>query len=97
MCIRDSKGPWGATIAQNFVAGYRDAGNDRDVGNVETYDVQGTWSGIKNLQLVFGVRNIFDRDPPASNQTQTFQVGYDPRYTDARGRTYYLGLKYAYK
>ena len=38
-----------------------------------------------------------DRDPPASDQGQTFQVGYDPRYTDAHGRTLYLGLKYAFK
>jgi iron complex outermembrane receptor protein len=43
------------------------------------------------------VKNLFDRDPPASDQGQTFQVGYDPRYTDAHGRTYYVGLRYAFK
>ena len=47
--------------------------------------------------MTLGVKNVLDRDPPASDQGQTFQVGYDPTNTDARGRTYYLGLKYAFK
>jgi len=34
----------------------------RDVGNVETYDAQVAWRGIKNLQLVLGIRNMFDRE-----------------------------------
>jgi iron complex outermembrane receptor protein len=92
-----NKGPWGATFTQNFVQGYRDQGNARDVGNVETYDMQGTWSGIKNLQLVFGVRNVFDRDPPASAQDQTFQIGYDPRYGDPYGRVYYGKINFSWK
>lgn len=92
-----NKGPWGATVSQNFVQGYRDQGNARDVGNVETYDMQGTWSGIKGLQLVLGVRNLFDRDPPASGQDQSFQIGYDPRYGDPFGRVYYGKIGYSFK
>ena len=69
----------------------------RDVGNVETYDAQVSWHGFKGLQLVLGVRNMFDRDPPASGQGQTFQIGYDPRYGDPFGRTYYGKISYAFK
>ncbi len=90
-------GPWGGTIAQNYVNGYLDASEARRVGSYETYDLQGTWEGWRGLQVTLGVRNVLDRDPPASDQGQFFQVGYDPRYTDPRGRMYYMGLKYAFK
>ncbi|MGZ5077932.1 MAG: TonB-dependent receptor plug domain-containing protein [Usitatibacter sp.] len=90
-------GQFGATLAQNFTLGYLDASGARRVASYETWDVQGTWDAWKGLGVTLGVKNIFDRDPPASDQGQTFQVGYDPRYTDAHGRTYYVGLKYAFK
>ena len=90
-------GPWGANIAQNFVLGYRDASETRRVGSYETWDVQGSWEGWRGLGITLGVKNVMDRDPPASDQGQSFQVGYDPRYTDPRGRMYYMGLKYAFK
>lgn len=90
-------GPWGATLAQNFVLGYTDASGERRVGSYETWDVQGTWEGWRGLGVTLGVKNVLDRDPPASDQGQSFQVGFDPRYTDPRGRMYYVGLKYAFK
>ncbi len=90
-------GAWGATLGQNFALGYTDNSGTRRVGSYETYDLQGTWDGWKGLGVVAGIRNVLDRDPPASDQGQTFQVGYDPRYTDAHGRTFYVNLKYAFK
>jgi iron complex outermembrane recepter protein len=90
-------GPFGATLSQNFTLGYLDSSGTRRVATYETYDAQGTWDVWRGLGLVLGIKNILDRDPPASDQGQTFQVGYDPRYTDAHGRTYYVGLKYAFK
>ena len=93
-------GPWGATLAQNFILGYADEDNGispRRVGSWESWDLQGTWEGWKGLGVTLGVRNVFDRDPPTSRQTQTFQVGYDPHDYDPRGRTYYLSLRYAFK
>jgi iron complex outermembrane receptor protein len=96
-----SLGPWGASLSQNFVLGYKDdtsLGNPpRRVNSYETYDVQGSWGGWRGLSLNLGVHNLFDRDPPASANSQNFQVGYDPRYTDPRGRTYYAQLKYLFK
>jgi iron complex outermembrane receptor protein len=90
-------GPWGANVIQNFQLGYTDASGTRRVASYETWDVQGTWEGWRGLGVTLGVKNVLDRDPPASDQGQTFQVGYDPTNTDARGRTYYLGLRYAFK
>ncbi len=95
------RGAWGATVAHNFVLGYRDEALEdlepRRVASHETWDLQGTWDAMKALTVTLGVRNLFDRDPPASRQGNTFQVGYDARYFDPRGRTWYLGLKYAFK
>jgi iron complex outermembrane receptor protein len=96
-----SLGPWGASLSQNFVLGYADdtsLGNPpRRVASYDTYDLQGSWGGWRGFSVNVGVRNLFDRDPPASANSQNFQVGYDPRYTDPRGRTYYAQLKYLFK
>lgn len=96
-----TSGVWSASLSQSFVLGYRDditgATAPRRVGNVDTYDTQGIWTGIKGLTVVLGVKNLFDRDPPASRQGQSFQVGYDPRYGDALGRVIYGKIGYAFK
>lgn len=96
-----TQGAWSASVFQNFVLGYRDdlkgASAARRVGNVETYDAQGIWTGFKGLTVVAGIKNLFDRDPPSSRQGQTFQVGYDPRYGDAIGRVFYGKIAYAFK
>jgi iron complex outermembrane receptor protein len=90
-------GPFGFTLAQNFTLGYRDQGDTRRVASYETYDGQAMWEGWRGLGITLGVKNILDRDPPASAQDQTFQVGYDPRLTDPHGRTYYAALRYTFK
>ncbi|HAV7102622.1 TPA: TonB-dependent receptor, partial [Acinetobacter baumannii] len=51
---------------------------------------------FKNLELTAGIKNIFDEDPSASNVLDNFQYGYDPRYGDPTGRTYYLRGTYKF-
>jgi iron complex outermembrane receptor protein len=97
-------GPWGVTVAQNWQASYADLpgnlnGDPRTVGCYETYDGQVQYTGVKNLRMVFGIRNVFNRAPPYSNagaQVQ-FQAGYDASYGDPRGRFVYGSLTYAFK
>ena len=95
------RGSFGASLSQNFVLGYSDDtsnGNPpRRVASYETYDLQGNWEAWRGLTVGGGIRNVLDRDPPASANSQNFQVGYDARYTDPRGRTFYVTLKYAFK
>ena len=95
-------GPWSATVGNTYQTSYTDfnAGaddNPRKVGVLELWDLQGSYTGLKNLTLTLGVKNVFDRDPPATNQRITFQVGYDPSYYDARARFVYGSINYAFK
>jgi iron complex outermembrane receptor protein len=50
------------------------------------------------LGLTFGVKNIADEEPPLSLRTggAGHQVGWDPRYFDAYGRTYYLRAEFSF-
>ena len=87
-------GPWNATVAQTYQTGYTEFGGLdpsglRRVGSYEFYDLSGTYTGFKNLKLSAGVRNVFDRAPPVSVGTGTFQAGYDASYGDPRGRLFY--------
>lgn len=93
------RGDWDAALVHGFVHAYADQAfpgvAPRRVASHETWDLQGTWRAWRGLSLTGGVRNLLDRDPPASRQGSTFQVGYDARYYEPRGRTYYLMLRYA--
>jgi len=94
-------GPWAFTLAQNYYRGYRDGndlnGNEHHVPNQALYDANVEFTGIKNLRLALGVRNLFDKDPPlfipTSNQ---FQAGYDITLYDPRGRVVYLTGSYKF-
>jgi iron complex outermembrane receptor protein len=89
-------GPWGATLTNHYVSGYQTAPNQADgttphfVNSQSLWDIQGTFSGFKYVQLVLGLRNMFDTQPhlfiPTANQ---FQYGYDPSIYDPRGRVWY--------
>ena len=97
-------GPWIASVSQNFQAAYEDlpsniTGQNRRVGVYETFDLQGTYSGFKNVGLTLGVKNVFDRDPPYSNVGGSvyFQAGYDASYADVRGRFVYAKATYKFQ
>jgi iron complex outermembrane receptor protein len=51
---------------------------------------------IKGMGLTVGVKNLFDTNPPFSNQTDRSQRGYDPRYTDPLGRAIYVRGSYTF-
>ncbi|NGZ85988.1 TonB-dependent receptor [Duganella aceris] len=94
-------GPWGASLTNRYMSGYTDQnGVDPEFTNkvkeYSTWSLSGNYTGIKNVDFTLGVRNLFDEDPPFSNQSTTFQQGYDPRYTDPLGRTYYARLTYKF-
>jgi len=52
----------------------------------------------ESMQVSFGITNLLDEQPPLSLRTSGagHQVGYDPRYVDVKGRTFYLSGEYTF-
>ena len=98
-----SMGPFAATLKQNFTTRYetglRQIDGERNwIGAQSLYDLNVSWTGIQNLRVNLGVRNLLDKNPagvfvPVSNQ---FQAGYDVTQYDARGRYVYLSAGYKF-
>ncbi|MDC8757265.1 TonB-dependent receptor [Janthinobacterium fluminis] len=96
-----SLGKWNINLGNRYLSGYTDqnavdAAFKQRVGAYSTWSLSGSYTGIKNVELTAGVKNLTDREPPYTNQQTTFQQGYDPRYTDPLGRTFYVRGKYSF-
>jgi iron complex outermembrane receptor protein len=99
-------GDWGSRLNIRHQTGYRDQNDATTVvggpsfyGNVKPYtlvDLSGTYKFSKATAVTLGVKNLFDTDPPFSNQSTRSQRGYDPRYTDATGRAYFVRAAYGF-
>ncbi|SDH04205.1 MULTISPECIES: TonB-dependent receptor [unclassified Duganella] len=95
------KGTWSASFANKYLSGYEDQNSVAEqyvhhVRAYSTYSLSTSYSGIKNTDLTVGIKNLFDTAPPYTNQGTTFQSGYDPRYTDPLGRTFYVKATYKF-
>jgi len=97
--------PFSVGIAGHYKSGYIDASEvTDDAGNVThskvsgyaTFDINSTYAVNKNISLTVGMKNMFDREAPFSTQTDAFQQGYDPRYTDPTGRTFFGRATYSF-
>ncbi|MES2151159.1 MAG: TonB-dependent receptor [Pseudomonadota bacterium] len=68
-----------------------------DVPAYYTFDWQTQYRLMKDLELTAGINNLGDKKPPLSlRATGSHQLGYDPRYASAVGRTFYLSASYKY-
>ncbi len=96
-----TQGAWATTLGWSFADGYRAGwdlnGDPTSIGDMNLFDLQVQWTGLKNLALTLGARNIFNTQPdifvPVSNQ---FQTGYDASQYDPRGRFWYLTGTYKF-
>ncbi|HEY4080695.1 MAG TPA: TonB-dependent receptor [Burkholderiaceae bacterium] len=92
-----SQDAWGAGAVLHYKSGYHDATPTNTVKQYYTVDSYVNYSPIKSVNLVVGVRNLFNQDPPFTNQATLFQAGgWDSRYADATGRAYYFRATYNY-
>lgn len=105
LSVNWKRGAFSAGAAGHLKSGYKDAlqyaakqghPEGHDVSQYATLDIYGGWEPIKGLNLLFGIKNLADRSPPLSYQTAVFQNGYDPRFYDPTGRTYYLRAGYSF-
>ncbi len=101
-------GPVALTLSNQYSAGYTDQNTTYDpvanqllptrkVAAYSLWDLTGSWAVDKNLKLRAGVLNLADAAPPFSNQAYYFLAGYDPTYTDPRGRTWQVSASYTFK
>jgi iron complex outermembrane receptor protein len=96
-----TQGDWATTLGNNYAtgywAGYDLNGNPTRVDPLSLWDLQVSYTGLKNTVLTIGARNMFDTQPsifvPVSNQ---FQAGYDISQYDPRGRFVYLTGSYKF-
>jgi len=100
------RGPLSASLSNTYSSGYEDQNTaiNIDDGSVvaqnrvkpySLWDLSGAYQFNPQLKLRLGVQNMFDRSPPYSNQAYYFLSGYDPTYTDPRGRRFYASVNYA--
>ena len=104
-----AQGPWSSTIVQNFSNGYKaetdgfgsgftPAGAPAEIGSYTTYNLSGTYTGIKNLTLTAGIKNLFDTKPSfsAHNVDNVSGAGWDARVADARMRAFTVRANYKF-
>lgn len=102
------RGPFGLSLSNSYSSGYEDQNTaiNTDNGSIvsanrvkaySTWDLSGWWDASKQLTLRAGVQNIGNTSPPFSNQAYFFISGYDPSYTDPRGRFFYLSAQYRFR
>lgn len=66
------------------------------VDSYTIYNYSITWTGMKDMKLGFGIKNLLDQDPPFTAHMNDFAsgAGWEPRIADPRGRAYTLLLEY---
>ena len=95
-------GPLNVTLGNSYQSSYTDWQTDvnddpRTVSSMSLWDLHASWKGIRNLDLTLGVKNLLDTNPPATNQQNSFQSGFDPSYYDPRARVIYLSATYRFR
>ena len=110
--VNYANGDWSTFASQTYRAGYTNQelpgvtsglvnppDLQKKVDNYTTYDLAVTWTGIKNLSITGGVKNLFNTDPPfAVTYDSNFGSGssWEPRVTDPRGRAFTLRVEYRF-
>lgn len=102
------RGALSATLANQYSSSYTDQNTTYDpVSNallpsrrVKAYslwDMTASYALTRQFKLRAGVLNLLDTSPPFSNQAYYFLAGYDPTYTDPRGRSAFASVNYSFK
>ena len=110
--ITRTQGDWSTTLSQIYRSGYADFvlpgvangtypapdWNPR-VQPYETFNASVGYTGIKNLTITAGIKNLLNEDPPFSVTYDTNTgagSSWEPRVADPRGRSYTLRVEYKF-
>jgi iron complex outermembrane recepter protein len=107
-----NEGSWTGSFSQNFRKGYTNQelpgvtsgvvsppNLQKKVDDYITYNAAVTYSGIKNLTITGGIKNLFNTDPPFAityDSSTGSGSSWEPRVADPRGRSFTLLLDYKF-
>ena len=109
-----TRGDWSSTLRQQYTGGYAGyvppgiangtflavaTAWDPVVKPYTLYNASVSYSGIKNLTVTAGIKNLFDKAPPFANSYDTNTgsgSSWEPRVADPRGRAFTVGLDYTF-
>ena len=102
------QGPLSATLANQYSSSYTDQNTTYDpvsdkllpthrVSAYSLWDLTASYALSKQVKLRLGMLNVLDKAPPFSNQAYYFLAGYDPTYTDPRGRSAFASVNYSFR
>jgi iron complex outermembrane receptor protein len=103
-----TSGAWGARLENQYVKGWTESAAlvEANIGVATAYRVKdasrwnlsGAYTGIKNLTLRLGLKNLFDKAPPftASSSFGSHAAGYAASFSDPRGRHFYAAASYKF-
>jgi iron complex outermembrane receptor protein len=110
--ITRTQGDWAVTLSQVYRSGYADFvipgianGTVRPtnwnpiVRPYELFHLSVGYTGIKNMSIIAGMKNIFNEDPPFSVTYDTNTgagSSWEPRVADPRGRSFTLRMEYKF-
>jgi iron complex outermembrane receptor protein len=109
--INWARGNWTTTLTQFYSSGYNaevdgygsgvdlaKLGYGNRIAPYTTYNLNVAYTGIKNLILSAGIKNIFDKTPPFSyhNVDNVAGAGWDARVADPRLRAFLLRATYRF-
>ncbi|MFH7042253.1 TonB-dependent receptor plug domain-containing protein [Paucibacter sp. JuS9] len=91
-------GDFSSSLSWNHTGAYEQrvttgAGVDGSVADMTTVDLFLAYTGVKNLKLSLGIKNLGDRNPPWDVSTG---LGYSTAQYDLRGRYLRAGLEYKF-
>jgi len=93
---------WALSVTQNYQEPYLDSPStitevSRYVSAYDTFDMQGSYTGLTHFNFTVGVQNLFNQNPPYANYASTtnnFVGGYDLSYGNPYGRYVYATVAY---
>jgi iron complex outermembrane recepter protein len=96
-------GTFGGGLDNRFFSSYIDqfgapfgSTTPRTVASQSTWDAYVAYKPIVPLTILFGIRNLFNKNPPFSNTLVNFTAGYNSVFSDPLLRTFYVNLKYEF-
>jgi iron complex outermembrane recepter protein len=110
--MRASRGDWSGQLTQVYRGGYAGyvppgvANNtvlptawDPLVKSYTLWHATFSYTGVKNLTVNFGIKNLLDTDPPFANSYDTNTgsgSSWESRVADPRGRSFLVGMEYKF-